>query len=557
MLQSLTIENIAVIESADINLETGMNVLTGETGAGKSIIIDAINAVLGERTSREIIRTGAQNAKVSAVFCNIGQDVKEMLAESGLDPQPDNSLILQRSVSSDGRSTCRVNGNPVTVTMLKNIGNLLVNIHGQHDSQALLSPEKHYTFIDKIAENQLLLSEYKEAYNHCRALKKELADTDTDEAQKVRRLDLLNYQIEELEAASLRVGEQKELTEKRDLFSNAEKIITRLSDALVALNGTDETDGAKQNLEFAADCLSQAAGYYSELEVPAQTIRGMSYDLEDYIITARNALEMLEYDPQELEFIEERLDVIYRLSRKYGETEEEMLDFLGQAKTEKEKIVLSDENAAKLRLELEKAWKELKQLGAKLTQSRITAGEKFAALVREELNFLDMPGVVFAVERRDAGFGPAGADEIEFLISANAGEEPRALARIASGGELSRIMLAIRNVLSAKDDVATLIFDEIDSGVSGRAAQKVAMKLKQVSKGRQVICVTHLAQIAAFADNHLLVKKSVRAGKTYTEVELLDLQGRKNELARIIGGLTVTEKQLASAEEMLNNAKLF
>lgn len=554
MLLSLKIENIAIIENADIEFDAGLNVLTGETGAGKSIIIDSINAVLGERTSRELIRTGAQAAKVSAMYSDAGLRVNAKLVEFDIEPQADGSLLLQRSISLDGRNVCRINGSPATVSMLKSIGGELINIHGQHDNQALLSPEGHYIFIDAIAENGELFYQYKNAYALLRSLEKELKNITIDEAEKSRRLDLLNYQISELEAAGLRVGEQNELNTRKNLYQNAEKVISRLREAYEALNGSEDLSGAKQQLEFSAGCLDSAASYYSELEKAAEFIRSMSYDIEDYVELIRGTLDMLDYNPKELELIEERLDTIYRLSRKYGATEEDMLIYLENAVSEREKINLSDERSAELKKEIRAAETNMEQLASALSDSRRKAGSLFAKSVKAELDFLDMPGVVFVVDRQQADYTATGADRIEFLISANAGEAPKPIAKIASGGELSRIMLAIKNVLSAKDDVNTLIFDEVDAGVSGRAAQKVAMKLRQVSKGRQVICVTHLAQIAAQADSHLLISKSVHNGKTYTQVDKLNQDGRKNELARIIGGLKVTELQLQSAEEMLKEA---
>ena len=554
MLLSLKIENIAIIENAEIEFDAGLNVLTGETGAGKSIIIDSINAVLGERTSRELVRTGAQAAKVSALYTDASLHVNAKLIEFDIEPQADGSLLLQRSISLDGRNVCRINGSPATVSMLKSIGSELINIHGQHDNQALLSPEGHYIFIDAVAENSVLFNQYKTAYALLRSLEKELAAINMDEAEKSRRIDLLNYQINELEAADLQAGEQEELNTRKNLYQNAEKVINRLREAYEALNGTEDLSGAKQQLEFSAGCLNSAASYYAQLEKASEAVRSMSYDIEEYIELIRGTLEMLDFNPKELELIEERLDTIYRLSRKYGETEDEMLIFLDNAVSERERIKLSDQRSAALQNEIKAAKTSMKQLASELSESRRKAGELFAKSVKTELDFLDMPGVVFTVDRQVTEYSATGADKIEFLISANAGESPKPIAKIASGGELSRIMLAIKNVLSAKDDVNTLIFDEVDAGVSGRAAQKVAMKLRQVSKGRQVICVTHLAQIAAQADNHLLISKSVREGKTYTQVDKLNQEGRKNELARIIGGLRVTQLQLQSAEEMLKDA---
>lgn len=554
MLLSLKIENIAIIESAEIEFDGGLNVLTGETGAGKSIIIDSINAILGERTSRELIRRGAEQARVSAVFADINAAVNAKLLEYDIETQADGSLLLQRSISIDGRSTCRINGVPATVTMLKNLGSCLINIHGQHDNQALLSPEGHYIFVDSVAGNGALLDTYKVAYANLRTLEKELAANSTDEAEKSRRLDLLNYQIRELESAGLSIGEQEELTARRNLYQNSGNIIIRLQEAYDTLNGTDEGSGARQQLDFSATCLDTAAAYYAGLEKAAEMIRGMCFDIDEYVLQIRDTIETLDYNPAELEQIEERLDAIYRLSRKYGNTEEEMIAFLDQAIEEKNKIAFSDERRQELLGEISAAKKQVVSLASTLSEGRREAGTRFAKSIKAELDFLDMPAVTFVVDQSAVPCGANGADKIEFLISANVGELPKPLAKIASGGELSRIMLAIKNVLSVKDDVGTLIFDEIDAGVSGRAAQKVAMKLRQVSKGRQVVCVTHLAQIAAQADNHLLISKSVHDDKTFTKVVKLNTEGRKNELARIIGGLSITELQLKSAEEMLIQA---
>lgn len=554
MLLSLKIENIAIIESAEIDFDGGLNVLTGETGAGKSIIIDSINAILGERTSRELIRRGAEQARVSAVFADINLAVKAQLLEYDIETQEDGTLLLQRSISLEGRNTCRINGAPATVTMLKKIGGYLINIHGQHDNQALLSPEGHYVFIDNVAQNEDLLNRYKTAFSHLCALEKELSDNSLEETEKSRRLDLLNYQINELESAALCVGEQEELTARRNLYQNAGNVISRLQEAYDILNGTEDTEGARQQLEFSAVCLDTASEYYAELKKAAETIRGMTFDIDEYILQIRDAVETLDYNPADLDQIGERLDALYRLSRKYGNTEEEMIDFLENAIKEKDKITLSDDRSRELLGEISLAKKQVKSFALQLSESRQAAGIHFAKNIKAELDYLDMPAVTFVVEQSSVAYNSNGADKIEFLISANAGELPKPLAKIASGGELSRIMLAIKNVLAAKDDVGTLIFDEIDAGVSGRAAQKVAMKLRQVSKGRQVVCVTHLAQIAAQADDHLLISKSVREGKTYTQVEKLNMQGRKNELARIIGGLSVTQLQLESAEEMLIQA---
>lgn len=555
MLTSLQIENIAVIEKAEITFDKGLNVLTGETGAGKSIIIDSINAVLGERTTRELVRTGAPVAKVSALFFGLSHAAEQVLKSLDLEPEEDGSLLIQRSISSDGRSACRINGQTATVSMLRQLGGELINIHGQHDSQSLLSSEKHIGFIDALAQDEALLVEYRGLYAAYVKIRRALNELQMDEEEKLRKIDLLRFQIDELEAANLQIGERETLTQERTRCLNAEKILQSLRLAYDAINGTEETAGASQLLTDAAAGLQDASHYYGAIESTAQEMLDLSYNLESYADEIRNAFDTLSYDPGDLEQIEERLDLLYKLSRKYGETEEEMLAYLEKARAELDEITFSEERVQKLDEERREIVRKIKALAATLSDVRRQAGERFARQVEAELSYLDMPHVRFIVHHEQVKPGPNGADEIEFLISANPGEPPRPLAKIASGGELSRIMLAIKNVLSGSDEIGTLIFDEIDTGVSGRAAQKIALKLKQVSAGRQVICVTHLAQIAAQADCHLLIQKTVRDDQTYTQVDALDFEGRKRELARIMGGMDeITPLQLQSAEELLRAA---
>lgn len=555
MLTSLQIENIAVIEKAEITFDKGLNVLTGETGAGKSIIIDSINAVLGERTTRELVRTGAPVAKVSALFFGLSHAAEQVLKSLDLEPEEDGSLLIQRSISSDGRSACRINGQTATVSMLRQLGSELINIHGQHDSQSLLSSEKHIGFIDALAQDEELLVEYRGLYAAYVKIRRALNELQMDEEEKLRKIDLLRFQIDELEAANLQIGEREKLTQERTRCLNAEKILQSLRRAYDAINGTEESLGASQLLTDAAAGLQDAARYYGAIESTAQEMMDLSYNLESYADEIRNAFDTLSYDPGDLEQIEERLDLLYKLSRKYGETEEEMLVYLEKARAELDEITFSEERVQKLDEERRETVRKIKALAATLSDVRRQAGERFARQVEAELSYLDMPHVRFIVHHEQVKPGPNGADEIEFLISANPGEPPRPLAKIASGGELSRIMLAIKNVLSGSDEIGTLIFDEIDTGVSGRAAQKIALKLKQVSAGRQVICVTHLAQIAAQADCHLLIQKTVRDDQTYTQVDALDFEGRKRELARIMGGMDeITPLQLQSAEELLRAA---
>lgn len=555
MLTSLQIENIAVIEKAEITFDKGLNVLTGETGAGKSIIIDSINAVLGERTTRELVRTGAPVAKVSALFFGLSHAAEQVLKSLDLEPEEDGSLLIQRSISSDGRSACRINGQTATVSMLRQLGSELINIHGQHDSQSLLSSEKHIGFIDALAQDEELLVEYRGLYAAYVKIRRALNELQMDEEEKLRKIDLLRFQIDELEAANLQIGERETLTQERTRCLNAEKILQSLRRAYDAINGTEESLGASQLLTDAAAGLQDAARYYGAIESTAQEMLDLSYNLESYADEIRNAFDTLSYDPGDLEQIEERLDLLYKLSRKYGETEEEMLVYLEKARAELDEITFSEERVQKLDEERRETVRKIKALAVTLSNVRRQAGERFARQVEAELSYLDMPHVRFIVHHEQVKPGPNGADEIEFLISANPGEPPRPLAKIASGGELSRIMLAIKNVLSGSDEIGTLIFDEIDTGVSGRAAQKIALKLKQVSAGRQVICVTHLAQIAAQADCHLLIQKTVRDDQTYTQVDALDFEGRKRELARIMGGMDeITPLQLQSAEELLRAA---
>ncbi len=552
MLYSLKIENIAIIEQAEISFSPGLNVLTGETGAGKSIIIDSINAVLGERTSRELIRSGAQSARVTAVFENVSQQVKDAVEEIGASCE-DSTLILTR-VISDSKNTCRINGAPATVSMLKKIGERLVNIHGQHDSQALLAPDKHCGFIDSIAENGALRDEYKSCFSQLVRVKKELEALYTDEDKKAAKLELLDFQIDEIEKAALRAGERDELAVKKNLCLNSQKVLKAYNAAYAALLGADDGAGAVDALQSCAQLLENAAKISPEAESAAKSAKELYYGLADLSAQVRSLRDSFDYNPEMLAEIDERLDIIFRLTHKYGADEAAVLANLEAMKLEREKIVHCDEKAQELEVRLVELSENLKELAAKLTDSRKTAARMFEKRVCEELSFLDMPNVRFIVDIRPASYSSKGADTVEFLISANAGETPKPLAKIASGGELSRTMLAIKNVISAKDDIATLIFDEVDAGVSGRAAQKIALKLKEVSDGRQVICVTHLAQIAAGADSHLKISKSVEDNKTYTQVSVLDFEQRKYELARIMSGLEATSLQLESAEELLNAA---
>lgn len=550
MLTSLKIENVAIIESAAIEFGCGLNVLTGETGAGKSIVIDSINAILGERTSREIIRTGAQSAKVYAVFEDVNENVKAFLDENGIDCE-DGVLIINRTLNRDGKNICRLNGAPVTVSMLRELGGELIDIHGQHDSQSLLSPEKHCGFVDGFAENSGLISDYREKYRRLCEIRNSLKKLTTDESSKSQRIDFLTYQIDELEKSDITPGERDELKARKALINNSQKVMESLNTAYMAL----KADGAGIDMISNAETeIANASEYMDSLGEASEKITDIRYELDDIAELVRDAMSEIEYDPSELDDIEERLDLLYRLSKKYGETEEEMLEYLAKAREELESIAFSEEKVRELQKQEKTALVEAEAAADRLTESRKTAGEKLSRAICSELEFLDMPNVRFVVKLEDIGLTENGRDGVEFLISANVGEEPKPLAKIASGGELSRIMLAIKNVLAETDGVDTMIFDEIDTGVSGRAAQKIAMKLRSASKGRQVICVTHLAQIAAQGDVHLYISKSVSDGKTYTNIKSLIEEERVSEIARIMGGMEITQLQLESAREMLGNA---
>ncbi|MBQ4626627.1 MAG: DNA repair protein RecN [Clostridia bacterium] len=552
MLISLKIENIAVIESVEVDFDKGLNVMTGETGAGKSIVIDAINAVLGERTSRELIRTGAENARVFAEFADISEETQRILDDLGVEKMPDRTLVLSRSLNNAGRNVCRANGCPVTVSALRELAGGLINIHGQHDSQALLSPEKHCGFIDSLAENEDLRKEYKRVFSSLVSVKKELDSLYDTRDEKAARLDYLNFQIKEITEADVKIGEREELNKEKTLLSNSGKVIKALEKAYAALN---DDEGAAAGVELCAGELETASRYYGEAENVAKTVRGISYELSECISEIRNLADSFDYNPERLSEINERLDLLFRLSLKYGSEEGEILEKLDAAIKERAEIEVSDERIGELENKLYALSDEIKTLAARLTESRLDAAAKFEKEVKEELEFLDMPRVTFVVDRKETALTSRGADAIEFLISAHPGQEPRPIAKTASGGELSRIMLAIKNVLSDKDSVGTLIFDEIDTGVSGSAAEKIALKLSEVSRGRQVICVTHLARIAAQADTHMRITKSSTEEKTFTQIEALDFEGRAAEIARITAGGGVTALQLETAREMLIKAK--
>lgn len=550
MLSNLYIENIAVIEKTSIDFKKGLNVMTGETGAGKSIVIDSINAVLGNRTSKELIRTGASSAFVSAEFTNLSEKAIAVIYEAGFELE-DGELLIQREISTTGKNKCRINGRPATVSTLKEIGVQLINIHGQHESYELMSPELHISYIDKLAGLESEIEAYQEVYKKYKKLSAELKKATVDESERERKIDLLKYQIDELEDADLRDGEYEELNEQKAVLQNSEKIIEAIMSSRALMNGDEESSGVLENLQEINSQLSDISEYMSEVEPINSRIESAIYELEDCLSELTGLTDLVDTDGGSLDSIEERLDLIYTLGKKYGSTIKEMLDFLDKAKKELNALVMYDENREALIKECDKAYKEAEKLAKALSEKRRATSSEFADKVCEEMAFLDMPNVKLVVVQEKCELNSLGCDNIEFLISTNPGESPKPISKIASGGELSRMMLAVKNVLSDKDDIDTLIFDEVDTGISGSAAQKVGLKLREVSKSRQVLCVTHLAQIAAMGNSHFKISKSVRDEKTFTKVEELDHEGRKQELARIIGGTEMTKASLDYAEEML------
>ncbi len=547
MLRILHIENIAVIECADISFDRGFNVLTGETGAGKSIVIDAISAILGERAYRDMIRTGASKASVQAVFGDVPHF--PWFEENGVEYGEE--TVIQREIYLDGKNICRVNGCLVTVSILRKLGIQLINIHGQHDSASLFDEENHLVFLDAFADNQQLQADYAEKYQIVAGLRREIERMTMDESEKLRRMETLRYQIAEIEKADLEVGEDEVLEERRKLLQNAEKLSDGLQEAVSCLYGGEDTDGAAALLNQAEHALSRLSRYTDAYQSLHERVADLMYQVQDTAEEARDTLDGLSYSADELEQIESRLDVIHKLRRKYGVTCEDILAYLEKAKKELDDIEFADDHLEKLKGKLKKAEKAAWDAALALRQNRQETAKTMSARILTELAQLDMPRVQFECAFTETELSAKGADSVAFYMSANAGEALKPMSKVASGGELARIMLAMKNVLAEKDQVATLIFDEVDTGVSGRAAQKVAEKLRSVANHKQVLCVTHLPQLAALAQTHLLIAKSEREGRTYTTVTPLDIEGRKMELARIIGGTNITETTLKSAEEML------
>ena len=539
MLTTLYIENIAVIEKT----------------SGKSIIIDSINAIMGQRTSKELVRTGAKTALVTAQFDDVNDTVKAKLKELGYDNEDDDTLILQRSISAAGKSTCKINARPASVTVLKEVAKNLINIHGQHESYELFSPDTHIDYIDSFGELNSELDDYREKYKKYKALKKQLNEANSDESARLHEIDLLTYQTTELFNADVQPDEIEQLENERIVLMNSEKIFTLLNDARELLDGDERTAGGVESVESAMNYIQRAASLNGEYESISESITDVYYNLRDCIEAISDAADSVESDPQRLEEIDERLDLLNRLTSKHGCECNELPSLAEKMQTRLEELLSYDKNRDQLEADYKEAENNALVAAQKLSEIRKKTAKVFSERVREEMSFLNMPNVQIVTQFENTDFYEKGTDKIEFLISANPGEPPRPVAKIASGGELSRMMLAIKTVLASTDDIDTLIFDEVDTGISGSAAQKVGMKLKEVSKSSQVLCVTHQAQLAALADAHYLISKQVEDGRTFTQVKLLDFDGRKHELARIIGGVSITDAALAHAESMLKESE--
>ena len=554
MLEMLHIENIAIIERSEIAFTRGFNALTGETGAGKSIVIDSMSAVLGQRTSRDLIRTGADKAFVSAWFSHVPASLCEDL---GITPDEDGNLLLQREIHADGKNVCRVGSRPVTVSQLRQLGSRLVNIHGQHDGQQLLDEEQHLTYLDRYGKTTNAFSAYTDKYNALTEIRRQMTALQMDEAEKARRMDTLQYQIAELERAKLKEGEEEVLESRRNLLRNGEKFISAVSGCDYCLSGSDDSDGVLALLRRAQEAISTVRSLdetFAALYERLQEAYSEVYDIADTVSDQRTNFD---FSPNELDEVEGRLDLLYRLKKKYGATVEDMLAYLDKCRAELDQICYAGDTLERLKKEEAKAEKAVMEAARALSEERKTAATALETLVLEELRQLDMAKIRFCVEFTDHAPDATGMDGVRFLMSANVGEELKPINKIASGGELARIMLALKNVLSEQDMVATLVFDEVDTGVSGRAAQKVAEKMARIAGSKQVLCVTHLPQLAAMADTHFSVEKGEREGRTYTNVEELDRSRRREELARLTGGAHVSDTMLQGAEELLLQAETF
>ena len=554
MLELLHIENIAIIEAADIVFERGFNALTGETGAGKSIVIDALSAVLGQRTSRELIRTGADKAFVGATFSGVDP---ELTAPLGITPEEDGTLLLQREIHGDGKNVCRVNGRPVTVGQLRALGARLLNIHGQHDGQQLLDEEQHIVYLDSFGRTGSLAEAYAVKYKRFTDIRRQIAALQMDEAEKARRVDTLQYQIEELRRAKLKRGEEEELSSRRGMLRNGEKFLDAVAGADYALNGDDSGGGALSALHQAQDALGAVRHLDDGFDALYQRLGEAYSEVYDIAATVEDKRGELDVSPGELDRVESRMDQLYRLKKKYGATVEDMLEYLRRCTEELAQIEDAGDTLARLEYELSGAEKAARQAANALSDARKASAERLTEQILSELRQLDMGKIRFAVDFAEKPLDGDGVDTVRFLMSANVGEELRPIHKIASGGELARIMLAMKNVLSEQDHVGTMVFDEVDTGVSGRAAQKVAEKMARISRRKQVLCVTHLPQLAAMADTHFSVEKGERNGRTYTEVRRLDREQRRQELARLTGGSHVSQTMLDGAEELLTEAEKF
>ena len=555
MLQLLHIENIAVIERADISFRAGFNALTGETGAGKSIVIDSLGAVLGQRTSRDLIRTGAAKAFVSAEFDGVDPPLP-ILAEMGVEPE-DGVLLLQRDLYADGKNVCRANGRPITVAQLRALGTSLLNIHGQHEGTQLLDEEQHMAYLDRFGRMDGPLGAYAERYRAMRETQRQIDALQMDEAEKARRVDMLRHQIAELERAELRAGEEEELLARRSLLRNAEKFMDAFAAADYALSGGDDGLGAASQLKNAENALRGVRAFGARFEELCARLESVYSDVYDLAETVRDLRGELDFSPQELDAVESRADLLYRLKKKYGATVEDMLDYLDRSRRELDEIEYADDRIAQLQGTLAKQEKEMTAAARALSDARKAAAKALEERILHELRELDMGKVRFSIEFTEKAPDANGIDAVRFLMSANVGEELKPIHKIASGGELARIMLALKNVLAEQDHVMTMVFDEVDTGVSGRAAQRVAEKMAKLSRSRQVLCVTHLPQLAAMADTHFSVEKGEEDGRTFTRVVQLDRAQRRAELSRLTGGAEVTETQLRGAEEMLSAAENF
>ncbi len=555
MLNLLHIENIAVIEKAEIEFDEGLSVLTGETGAGKSIVIDALTAVTGGRVSKDIVRTGAKAASVTGVFTQKMPDT--WYEENGIEREDDDQLFVMRKISADGKNTCRINGTPVSVTQLKELGAELIDIHGQNDGRKLLDESFHLKYLDGYCEDDAELSDYCRKFAALKELRRELEALDMDEGEKERRADMLKFQIDEIERANIVVGEMEEKEARRELLKNASRLTESVDSVFAALWGSDRSDGAVTLAEEAESELTAASRYSDKLGELGNKLAEAKYALMDVAEEIRDFRDELDFSPGELDEIEDRISLLKRLMRKYGFGEEKILETLEKAKEELVDIEYSDEKKLKLEKKLKTALAEAEKCAKVLSEKRKTGAKTLEKRIQDELSHLNMAGVKFKVSFEETELSSSGIDEVRFLMSANAGEEPGRIAKIASGGELSRIMLAMKNVLAENDDVGTMVFDEIDTGVSGIAAQRVGEKLWELGTHRQVLCVTHLPQIAAMADNHFVVEKDSSGERTYTEVMSLDTEGRKRELSRLTGGDNITAVTLDSAAEQLNAAQRY